>query len=390
MEIHEYQAKAVFRKFGIQTLRSELIVKAQQVEVVMQNWVAPFWVLKAQVHAGGRGLAGGIKKARSLEEVQKLATSMIGNRLVTPQTGSEGKVVHQILLEEGCDIAREFYLAFLLDRSEEGVVLMASSEGGMSIEEVAHKTPEKICQIPIHPLQGLLPFQVWEVLKTFKLSPSYFVPLNSLLQALYRIVCEKEASLVEVNPLVLTKGDRLVPLDAKMSIDDNALFRRPDMKKLMDLRELKPAERKAVQQGLSFIKLEGSIGCLVNGAGLAMATMDIVKLKGGQPANFLDVGGGVDSESIDKAFEILKEDPQVKSILVNIFGGIVKCDLIARGLIKAIKVLNISHPIVVRLEGTHSEKARQLLASCALKVHIADNLSDAAHKIVQLTKNLPA
>ncbi len=385
MEMHEYQAKALFRSFGIPTLRSELIVRPQQIDTVMQNWLAPFWVLKAQIHAGGRGLAGGIKKAKTLEEVKSQTQDLMGKTLISPQTGPQGKVVHQILLEEGCDIKEEFYLAFLLDRTEQSFTLIVSSEGGMSIEEVARQSPHKIEKIQIHFTEGVLPFQVRKVLKTFRLPLSFFPSLNQLLQALYQIMVKREATLVEVNPLVLTTQGKLLPLDAKVSIDDNALFRRQDMKDLMDLRELFPAERKAVQQGLSFIKLDGNIGCLVNGAGLAMATMDIVKLKGGKPANFLDVGGGVDSEKIDKAFEILKEDRQVEGILVNIFGGIVKCDLIAQGLIKALKLLNISVPMVVRLEGTHSEQARGLLASSAVKIHIATGLSEAADKIVSLT-----
>ena len=338
------------------------------------------------MHAGGRGLAGGVKKAESTETVEKLVNEMIGKKLVTGQTGPEGKIIHQVLLEEGCSIAKEFYLAVLLDRTEESFSVIASSEGGVSIEEVADKSPEKICKIKINPVEGLLPFQVRTVLKTFNLPLKYFSSLNSFLSALYKIMITKEAVLVEVNPLVLTTEDELIALDAKMTIDDNALFRQGDMKALMDLRELLPMERKAIQQGLSFIKLSGDIGCLVNGAGLAMATMDIVKLKGAEPANFLDVGGGVDSEKIDIAFEILKEDPKVKGILVNIFGGIVQCDLIAAGLIKAIKCLNIRVPVVVRLEGTHAKEAQELLAKSGLDFHLADNLAMAAEKIISLTK----
>ena len=384
MEIHEYQAKALFQQFGIKTLDSQVVDSAEQAFNAAKLIKANSWVIKAQVHAGGRGLAGGIKKAGTLEEVRQVTSQMLGQKLITAQTGKEGKVIHQVLVEEACKIEKEFYLALLLDRGSQSVCLIASVEGGMSIEAVAEKSPEKIFKIEIDSLCGLLPFQVMAVLKNFNLQLSFFQKLNLFLNSLYKLMLEKESTLIEINPLAQTAQGELVALDAKMSIDDNALFRQEEIKSLMDLKELPVEERKAQAYGLSFVKLSGNIGCLVNGAGLAMATMDIVKLKKGEPANFLDVGGGVDSKKIDVAFQILKEDPGVKGVLVNIFGGIVKCDLIAEGLIKAISLLNIRIPIVVRLEGTHAEQARQILDDSGLDLSFADNLEEAAKKIISL------
>ena len=385
MEIHEYQAKELFRKIGIKTLNGEVLDKPDQALVAAKKLGGSFWVVKAQVHAGGRGLGGGIKKTRSPAEVQSAVQDLIGHSLVTPQTGKEGKIIHQVLVEQGCDIEKEFYLALLLDRTTESYNLIVSSEGGMSIEKVAEKAPDKIIKQSIDPLCGIISFHVQTVLKCLDLPFSMFRDLNKLLQLLYTLMQERAATLIEINPLVLTKQRELLPLDAKMSIDDNALFRQSDMKNLVDLKELPASERTAAAHGLSFVKLSGNIGCLVNGAGLAMATMDIVKLHGAEPANFLDVGGGVDSEKIDIAFKILKEDPQVKGILVNIFGGIVKCDLIAEGLLKAVKLLDIKLPIVVRLEGTNSKQARKLLKSSGLNINFVDDLDTAARQIIELT-----
>jgi len=342
------------------------------------------WIIKAQVHAGGRGLGGGIKKANSLEEVKKHSEEMIGKKLITAQTGKEGKTIYHILIEEACDIEKEFYLALLLDRSSQKISLIVSKEGGVSIEEVAKNTPEKIFKMTIDPLLGPLSFQVLKILKTLDLPLSFYEKFNFLLNTLYKLMVKKESTLIEINPLAQTKNGDILPLDAKMSIDDNALFRQKEMKALMDLKELPLEEKKA--QGLSFVKLSGDIGCMVNGAGLAMATMDIVKLQGAEPANFLDVGGGVDSEKIDRAFQILKEDTGVKGILVNIFGGIVKCDLIAEGLVKAVKVLNIEIPVVVRLEGTNAKEARKILNDSGLDLSFAENLEQAAKKIISLTR----
>ena len=386
MEIHEYQAKALFRQFGIKTLASQVADSADQAFEAAKNIEAGEWIIKAQVHAGGRGLAGGIKKAGTPEEVRKITAEMIGQKLVTVQTGKEGKIIRRVLVEKACEIEKEFYLALLLDRTVRKVCLIASAEGGMSIEEVAKKTPEKIFKIVIDPLCGLLSFQTMVVLKYLKLPLSSFKKLNFFLRSIYKLMVEKECVLIEVNPLVQTVQGELLPLDAKMSFDDNALFRQEEMKLLMDLKELPVEERKAAAHGLSFVKLSGNIGCMVNGAGLAMATMDIVKLKGAEPANFLDVGGGVDSEKIDMAFQILKEDPNVQGILVNIFGGIVKCDLIAEGLVKAIKLLSIKIPVVVRLEGTHARQARQILDNSGLDLSFADDLEEAAQKIISLVQ----
>ncbi len=384
MEIHEYQAKALFQQFGIAVLSSQVVESAAQALNTAKSGPAGPWVVKAQVHAGGRGLAGGIKRAGTPEEVQKVVEQMIGQKLITAQTGKEGKIIHQVLVESACNIEKEFYLALLLDRGSQKICLIVSSEGGMSIEEVAEKTPEKILKIIIDPLCGLLSFQVMAVLKSLRLPLSFFPKLNLLLCSLYKLMIEKESTLIEINPLAQTTQGELLPLDAKMSVDDNALFRQEEMKSLMDLKELPVEEKTAQAYGLSFVKMSGNIGCLVNGAGLAMATMDMVKLKGGDPANFLDVGGGVDSKKIDIAFQILKEDPGVKGILVNIFGGIVKCDLIAEGLIKAISLLNIKIPLVVRLEGTHAKEARQILNSSGQDLNFADNLEQAAEKIISL------
>ena len=386
MEIHEYQAKALLKDYGIKVLNSYVADSAEQAFKIAKESEEPGWVVKAQVHAGGRGLGGGVKKASTPEEVREFTKQMIGQKLVTAQTGKEGKTIHQVLVEQACQIKREFYCAMVLDRSAQKVCLIVSSEGGVSIEEVADRTPEKIFKVVIDPLNGILSFQIMAVLKNLQLPVTFFKQLSIFLNTLYKLMIEKDSTLIEINPLVQTEQDELIPLDAKMSIDDNALFRRADMKVLMDLKELPVEERKAVAHGLSFVKLSGDIGCMVNGAGLAMATMDIVQLKGAEPANFLDVGGGVDSEKIDVAFQILKEDPNVKGILVNIFGGIVKCDLIAEGLVKAIKLLNIKIPVVVRLEGTHAKEACQILNDSGLDLSFADNLESAAEKIISLTR----
>lgn len=385
MEIHEYQAKALLKQFGVQTLLGQVAETADQAfKIANEISTDRGWVVKAQVQAGGRGLAGGIKKATTPAEVKKITQEMIGQNLVTAQTGAEGKVIHQVLVEKMCEVEKEFYLALFLDRSAQKVCLIASSEGGVSIEEVAEKSPEKILKIKIDPLCGLLSFQVMTVLKHLGLALSFFRKLDLFLRSLYKLMREKESVLIEINPLVCTKQGDILPLDAKMSFDDNSLFRQEEIKSLMDLKELPIEERKAVAHGLSFVKMSGNIGCMVNGAGLAMATMDIVSLKGAKPANFLDVGGGVDSEKIDMAFQILKEDSRVQGILVNIFGGIVRCDLIAKGLIKAIGLLEIKIPVVVRLEGTNAEKARQILEASGQDLSFANELDFAAEKIISL------
>ncbi len=388
MDIHEYQAKTLFRRDGIKTLKGEVADSPEQALHIARNIGGKAWVLKSQVHAGGRGMAGGVKIARSFEQVQMYAKALIGKKLITSQTGKDGKIVHQILIEQIAEIKKEFYLALLLDREKEAFNILASSTGGVSIEEQAQKNPNMIFRSLVHPVLGCFPFQTLNLLKFFKLPFEFFKVLDDLIKKLYQIMIKKEATLIEINPLALVvqdKKDTLVPLDAKISIDDNALFRQEDMKALRDFREIPLSEQKALAHDLSFVQLKGPIGCLVNGAGLAMATMDIVQLKGGKPANFLDVGGGVNAEKIDIAFRILKEDPKVKGILVNIFGGIVRCDLIAEGLIRAIKNLKITFPIVVRLEGTRAKVARSVLDNSGLDLHFADDLTQAAEKIVSLT-----
>ena len=391
MEIHEYQAKALFREFGVETLDSQVVSQAEELDGFKMP--GPY-VVKAQVHAGGRGLAGGIKKASDLLTLKKTVREMLGQKLVTAQTGEEGKIIRQVLIEQACEIEKEFYLSFLLDRSAQQIMLLLSPVGGVSIEETAHKTPEKICKIPVDLLTGVLPFQTVWALTSLGLSFSFFKEFHLLLSRLYKLMIETESLMIEINPLVKVKekpgdkpGPRLMPLDAKMSFDDNSLFRQDRVKALMDLTQMPVEEQKAFAEGLSFVKLSGNIGCLVNGAGLAMATMDIVKLKGAFPANFLDVGGGADSKKIDSAFRILKEDPRVQGILVNIFGGIVKCDLIAEGLLRAIDELNITIPIVVRLEGTNARRAREILTDSGRDLSFADNLEEAAEKIIALTRS---
>ncbi len=388
MDIHEYQAKQLFRQAGMKTLVGEVVKDPEQAFLVAQKLskISKSFILKAQIHAGGRGKAGGIQRASSPEEAKKLCKEMLEKKLVTAQTGERGKIVRQVFVEQACNIKKEFYLAFLLDRNRQCLSLIASSEGGISIEEVAHKFPEKIFKTSLDIFFGLLDFQIWKILKIFALPTKDFKKLKFLLNAVYHLMVEKEATLVEINPLVQTEEGELLPLDAKMTFDDNALFRQKEITSMRDLLELPVEEQKATKAGLSFVGLSGNIGCLVNGAGLAMATMDIVQLKGAKPANFLDVGGGVNDEKIDIAFQILTSDPQVKGILVNIFGGIVKCDLIARGLIKAIKLLGVKIPVVVRLEGTNSEEAKKLLNQSNLAFHFVNDLSEAAETIISLTK----
>ncbi len=385
MEIHEYQAKKLFATFGIEVPEFGPAETADQALKWAQTNPSPRgYVVKAQVHAGGRGKAGGVQKAGSADEVYEKAQAMIGQKIITPQTGKEGKVVHQVMVEKMQELERELYLSLLLDRSTQSLTLITSAEGGMSIEELAQKSPEKIVKIPLDTGTGLLDFQSLMALKSFHLPFSALPQLKRLLSSLFQLMIQKSATLIEINPLAETKTKKLVPLDAKMSFDDNALFRHSDIEALRDLKEVPQEEQKALSEGLSFVKLSGNIGCLVNGAGLAMATMDIVQAGGGQPANFLDVGGGVDSQKIDAAFQILTEDPQVKGILVNIFGGIVKCDLIAEGLVKATK--NINMPIVVRLEGTRAKEARALLKTTGGSLIFADTLDSAVGKIISLVQ----
>ncbi|MGZ3721368.1 MAG: ADP-forming succinate--CoA ligase subunit beta, partial [Bdellovibrionales bacterium] len=344
------------------------------------------WVVKAQIHAGGRGKGGGIKVAKTLDEVRDMTKKMIGMQLVTPQTGPEGKQVNKVYIEQGCDIKKEYYVAVLLDRHEGRVVMMASSEGGMDIEEVAHKTPEKIHKAIIDPAVGMQPFQARQLAFKIGLKGDATNRAVKVFLGLYRVFKETDCSLAEINPLVETKDAQVIPLDCKLNFDPNALFRHPDIVEYRDISEEDPAEVEASKHDLAFIKLEGNIGCLVNGAGLAMATMDIIKLSGGQPANFLDVGGGANKEKVTAAFKLIMKDPSVKGILVNIFGGIMKCDIIADGIVTATKELGLKVPLVVRLQGTNVELGKKILKDSGLNIVAEGELGAAAKAIVNAVK----
>lgn len=382
MNIHEYQAKEVLKRHGVATLKGKIAKTADEAVAVAQELGGKVWVVKAQIHAGGRGKGGGVKVAKSLDEVRQYAEQIIGMQLVTHQTGPEGKKVNFVFIEEGCDIAKEYYVAALVDRHHGRVTMIASSEGGMDIEEVAQKTPDKIHSVVIDPVTGLLPFQARQL--AFKIG----IPAEATNKAvksfigLYKAFEATDASMAEINPLVLTKSNDIIALDAKMNFDSNALFRHPDIVEYRDLTEENEQEIEAKKYDLAYIKLDGNIGCMVNGAGLAMATMDIIKLNGEEPANFLDVGGGANKEKVTAAFKIILKDPKVKGILVNIFGGIMKCDVIAEGIIAATKEVGLKHPLVVRLEGTNVELGKKILKESGLNIIPADNLDDAAKKIV--------
>src|SRR5919109_776092 len=361
LKIHEYQGKEIFRKFGLPTPRGFPCFSVEEAVDAAKKLGGKVWVVKAQIHAGGRGKGGGVKLARSLDEVKTHASSILGMQLVTHQTGPQGQKVRRLLVEEGADIKKEMYAGMVVDRATQRVVLMASSEGGMDIEEVAAKTPEKIEKVAIDPGQGLSDADADEIALGIGIPQSALAQGRSLFKALYRCFVESDASLVEVNPLILTGDDRVLALDAKLNFDDNALFRHPELAELRDFEEEDPAETEASKHELNYVQLDGDIGCLVNGAGLAMATMDIIKFYGGNPANFLDVGGGATTEQVTEAFKILIADKNVQAILVNIFGGIMQCDVIAQGIINAAKTVHLSVPLVVRLEGTNVEKGKKLL-----------------------------
>lgn len=382
MNIHEYQAKEVLKKFGMPTLKFGVATTPEEAAKVADQLGGNVWVVKAQIHAGGRGKGGGVKIAKSRDEVLQHAKSILGMNLVTHQTGPEGKKVLKVLIEQGCNIAKEYYLAALIDRAESRVTLMGSSEGGMDIEVVAEKTPEKIHKVVIDPAVDMQPFQARQL--AFKMGmkgPAVNQAVKAML-ALYKAFVASDCSLAEINPLVVTKDNEVVALDAKMNFDSNALFRHPDIMEYRDLSEENPIEIEAKEYDLAYIKLDGSIGCMVNGAGLAMSTMDIIKLHGESPANFLDVGGGANKEKVTAAFKIILRDPNVRGILVNIFGGIMKCDVIAEGIIAATKEVGLKHPLVVRLEGTNVEMGKKILKESGLNITPADDLNDAAKKIV--------
>ena len=382
MKIHEYQGKELFRKYGVATPRG---IPCFSVEDAMQaagNLGGNVWVVKAQIHAGGRGKGGGVKVAKSLPEVKELSGKILGMQLVTHQTGPGGQKVRRLLVEEGADIAKELYIGMVVDRGTQRVCLMASSEGGMDIEQVAAKTPEKIHKVFIDPAAGLTDADAENVSRKIGIPGPALRDAANLLKALYKCFDETDASLAEINPLILTKQDKVVALDAKLNFDDNAVFRHPEIAAMRDLDEEDPLEIEASKYDLSYISLDGAIGCMVNGAGLAMATMDTIKLFGGAPANFLDVGGGATTEKVTAAFKIMLSNPKVKAILVNIFGGIMKCDVIAQGIIGAARELHLRVPLVVRLEGTNVDLGKKLLKESGLEIIAANGMKDAAQRAV--------
>ena len=386
MNIHEYQAKNLMRSFGIPVLKGVVVRTVKDAVAAARKLKGDFWVVKAQIHAGGRGKGGGVKLARSLTELKEHAGAILGKNLITHQTGPEGKKVHALLIEKGCTIAHEYYAGIVLDRSSGKLVFMASSEGGVEIEKVASSTPEKIIKVSIDQACGFSSFVGRKLAYNVGFSKDIVKKAADFFQKLYEFYIHYDCSIAEINPLVLTDKGEIVALDAKLNFDDNALFRHKELEKLRDPTEESEKEVEASAHGLSYIALDGNIGCLVNGAGLAMGTMDIIKLEGGSPANFLDVGGSATKEAVEKAFSIILHDKKVKAILVNIFGGIMKCDIIAEGVVSAAKNLGIKVPLVVRLEGTNVSLGRKVLEESKLSIITADNLDDAAKKVVAQTK----
>jgi succinyl-CoA synthetase beta subunit len=382
MKIHEYQAKSILREFGVPTPAGIACFSVDEAVEVAGKLGGNAWVVKAQIHAGGRGKGGGVKLAKSIDEVKHFAGQILGMTLVTNQTGPQGQVVRRLLVEQGLDIRKEFYIGLVLDRGKRRVCLMASSEGGMNIEEVAARTPEKIHKVFIDPLAGLSARDAEDIARKIGIGEPALAEAAALLQALYQAYDNTDASLVEINPLILTAEHHVLALDAKMNFDDNALFRHPDIAGLRDLDEEDPAEIEASRHDLSYISLDGNIGCLVNGAGLAMVTMDIIKLYGGNPANFLDVGGGATAEKVAEAFKLMLRNPNLQAILINIFGGIMKCDVIAEGVVAAAREVKLNVPLVVRLEGTNVDLGKKILAESGLPIISAGNMADAAEKVV--------
>lgn len=384
MNIHEYQAKEILRKFSVAVPRGKVAFTKEKAREAAQELGGNVFVVKAQIHAGGRGKGGGVKVAKSLDEVEEFSAKMLGSKLVTHQTGPEGKIVQRVLVEEGIDIARELYLGVVLDRSVSKLVIMASTEGGVEIEKVAAENPEAIFKAYIEPSIGLQSFQAKEI--TFKLGLSGAQVKNAVkfIMALYKAFTQSDASLAEINPLVVTGSGEIIALDAKMNFDDSALYRHTEIEEMRDLNEEDPLEVEAHKYDLNYIKLDGNVGCMVNGAGLAMATMDIIKLAGGMPANFLDVGGGASVETVRNGFKILLTDPNVKAVLVNIFGGIVRCDRVAKGIIEAAKSIEVKAPMVIRLAGTNAEEAAKLLKESDMNFEVASSLHEAAQKVVSL------
>jgi len=386
MNIHEYQAKDLFRQYGINIPTGKVIFKKDEIKPTISSMNTDVWVVKAQIHAGGRGKGGGVKIAKSSTEAAAYAKDLLGMKLVTKQTGPAGKLVQRLYIESGIHIEKELYLSFLIDRATSNIVIIASTEGGMDIEEVANNHPDKMTKITINPIIGFQPFHGRQLAAGLNLSLNAKDWVGSLCEKLYRLFVEKDAQMIEINPLVLTADGSLIPLDAKISFDDNALFRHPDIQALRDISEENAKEVEASKFDLNYIALDGNIGCMVNGAGLAMATMDIIKLYGGDPANFLDVGGGATKEKVQAAFKIILSDPSVKGILVNIFGGIMRCDIIAEGIVDAAKEIEIHVPIVIRLQGTNVDQGKQILSQSKLNLHVEESLDAAASAIVNAVK----
>ncbi len=384
MDIHEYQAKEILSKHGIKTLRSVLCHKPEEVYNAYKTLSSSVAVVKAQVHAGGRGKGGGVKIAKSADEAKSIAEKMLGMNLVTAQTGKEGKLVRKVLVEEGAEIIKEFYLSLTIDRKNAGIAFVASAEGGMEIEEVSKNNPEKILTVPVNPLYGLKSYHILEISLFLGIDKNLYGGLSKLINLLYASFVSEDMSMLEINPLILTGSDEFIPLDAKIILDDNADFRHPAFKDLIDENEEEPLEIKAKSVGLNYIKLDGNVGCMVNGAGLAMATMDTIKEFGATPANFLDVGGTADSKRVETAFNILLSDKNVKGIFINIFGGIVKCDMVAEGVVSAAKNIGLKLPVVVRLEGTNADIAAKIIENSGMNFVSANSLADGAQKISKI------
>jgi len=385
MNIHEHQAKDILKKFGANVPNGTVIFSLEEIDEKFKNLKTNKIILKAQIHAGGRGKAGGIKIVNNIEELKKEAKNLFGKRLITNQTGAQGRKVQRLYLEETCDIAKEFYLSCLIDRSSSKISFISSHEGGMDIEQVAKDKPDKITTVKINSFKKIQIDEIKKIIKPFGLSEKLNKKAFSLIKSIYQAFIESDANLIEINPLVLTENEEIICLDAKINFDDNALYRHKNILSLKDTNEIDPIELEASKNELSYIKLDGKIGCMVNGAGLAMATLDIIKLYGSEPANFLDVGGGASKEKVSAAFKIILSDKNVKGILINIFGGIMRCDVLAQGVIDAVKKINLTVPLVVRLAGTNVELGKEILKKSNLKIIPASNLSDAAKKIVEAT-----
>ena len=386
MNIHEYQAKQLFSSYGINVLKGDIAFNVDDAVKIAEGIDSKKWVVKAQIHAGGRGKGGGVKIANSIKEVEEYSNNILGMNLITPQTGVEGKKVFKVYVEEGCQIKKEYYLGIVLDRAKGKFVMMASTEGGMEIEKVAEEMPEKIIKVILDPLMGLNSFQARQLSFALEIPKEAMKDFVRQVTLLSKIAVEKDFTLVEINPLILTEDNKVIALDAKVNIDDNALFRNSDLKELLDESEVDPKELEAEKYDLSYVKLDGKLGCMVNGAGLAMATMDIIKLKGSSPANFLDVGGGASKEKVSGALKIIISDKDVKAILINIFGGIMRCDIIAEGIVEAVNEMKLDKPLIVRLEGTNVERGKEILSNSGLEIVTAKDLEDAAEKAVSIVE----